>query len=58
MMCPKCKEYELEVYDYEDCYDGGELAQKQNLWCPGCQYHCQYKVWFKETAREIVWEEE
>ena len=57
MNCPNCHEADLEIYDYEDFHNGKELKQKQNLWCPKCQYHCLHNVWFKEIDRQLVWEE-
>lgn len=57
MTCPNCHEADLELYDYEDAHNGDEIEQKQLLWCPNCQYHCQYKVWYKMVAMQLVWEE-
>ena len=57
MICPNCHKVDLEIYDYEDIHNGEELKQKQNLWCPNCQYHCLHNVWYKEIDRQMVWEE-
>lgn len=57
MICPNCKECDLEMYEFHDTHNGEELIQLQNLWCPLCRYHCQHKVYYTEACRSVVWEE-
>lgn len=58
MICPNCRQAELEIYNYENhSVETNKLMQDQWLWCPCCQYHSQQRVTFKELHRKIIWEE-
>lgn len=58
MICPHCKQAELDIYNEEfDDPDSIQLTVHYWYWCPNCYYRAMHKVWYNETKREMVWEE-
>lgn len=58
MICPNCRQAELELYNHEtNNIEKNKLTQDQWLWCPNCQYRSQQCVTFKELYRKIIWED-
>lgn len=54
--CPNCPDYELEMYEHDDEYEGDILRQEQHFECPHCHRTFARNVWYKIDG--IVWIDE